>query len=364
MVERDIDMVVITGAGASAPLGRRGPLPMMGAWSDALVKEINGLGSGRIEATGLELNLAPEKFEERLGHFLRSVNAFNQIKDLIGPSAEFQQYGPQQQVIGVSTLDHWHSSTVQHLEGITNAINRTLYKLFGEPQVDPDKAIEAYRDLFARLGLQPTGSRWVFATTNYDTIGELVIHALGAMPDWGQPPRLDHNAEEPLNVDRLIEGLPRYVPVLHLHGRIGWFRRPGGRIYGSSATHYDPGFGTPIVMLPDPQKDYGSDAVIQSIWLQFEDVLSRAKRVFILGHSLHDTALVDALKRHVQPSLRLAVSVYAGPGNGTEPDVTATEVARKVERELNGIVVPMRFGSPLRHATEVLDRWLATQLSD
>lgn len=336
---------------------------MMSSWSDVLVKEINGLGPGRIEATGLERSLAPEEFEARLGHFLRSVNAFNQIQDLIDPSSEFQRYGAQQQ-IDSGTLAHWHSSTVQHLEGITNAINKTLYKLFGQPEIDLDKATEAYRDLLQRLRLQPTGSRWVLATTNYDTIGEMVIRALGAMPDWGQPPKMDHNSEEPLNVERLIDGLPRYVPVLHLHGRIGWFRRPDGQIYGSLGTHYDPGFGTPIVMLPDPQKDYGSDAVIQSIWLQFEEVLSRAKRVFILGHSLHDQALVDALKRHVQPSLRLAVSVYASPGNGLEPDVSVTEVVQKVEAELNGIVVPMRFGSPLRHATEILDRWLATHLPD
>jgi hypothetical protein len=357
MAERDIDMVVITGAGASAPLGLRRQLPMMSDWSDALVKAIRGLGPGRIEATGLELGLGPEEFEARLGHFLRSVNAFNQIKDLIGPSAGFQPYGSQWQTINSETLAHWHSTVVGNLEGITNAINKTLYQLFGQPEVDLEKATKTYLDLFQRLRLQPTGSRWVLATTNYDTIGELVIRGLGAMPDWGQPPHMDNSSEEFLNVERLIDGLPRYVPVLHLHGRIGWFRRQDGRIYGSSGTHYDPGFGAPIVMLPDPQKDYGSDAVIQSIWLQFEEVLSRAKRVFILGHSLNDQALIDALKRHVQPSLRLAVSVFADSFGAARDDVM-----RKIETELNATVVPLSFGSPLGEAAVAFDRWLELDL--
>lgn len=362
---RDIDMVVITGAGASATLGVDGTLPMMREWSNALVKEINGLGQGRREATGLELDLGPEQFEERLGHFIRSVNAFNQVKSLIRPSADFQGYGPTQQNIDASTLDQWYLGTSHHLRAIINAINKTLYDLFGEMRIDQSKAVRAYGDLFRQLGIQAAGSRWIYATTNYDTIGETVIHELGGMPDWGQPPPIDFRNERKLDVSRLIDGMPRYVPVLHLHGRIGWFRREeNGEIYGSSSRYYDEGFGTPIVMLPDPQKDYGSDTVIQSIWLQFEETLERARRVFVLGHSLHDSALVEALKTHVQPASRLAVSVFA-PEDPTAPlESDSRAVADVVQKELRATAVPMRFGQPTAHAAEVIETWLRTDLPE
>jgi hypothetical protein len=40
-IERDLDLVLISGAGASAPFGVNGTqLPMMGEWSDALVKKL------------------------------------------------------------------------------------------------------------------------------------------------------------------------------------------------------------------------------------------------------------------------------------------------------------------------------------
>ena len=57
--------------------------------------------------------------------------------------------------------------------------------------------------------------------------------------------------------DGLITTLPRYVPVLHLHGRIGWYRRIAGDGAFASAACSTPslthnrGNGIPIIALPE-----------------------------------------------------------------------------------------------------------------
>lgn len=47
--------------------------------------------------------------------------------------------------------------------------------------------------------------------------------------------------------------------------------------------------------------------------MQFEAALRLARRVFVLGHSLTDRALGDALQRNVLPPERQAVSLLADP---------------------------------------------------
>jgi len=109
--------------------------------------------------------------------------------------------------------------------------------------------------------------------------------------------------QRPVRVSGLLSGMPRFVPVLHLHGRIGWFRRAEDqRIYSVHSPRYMRESGTPIIMLPDPDKAYDSDPVINEIWAQFEQALSRARSVFVLGHSLNDRLLVNALSTSSPPS--------------------------------------------------------------
>jgi len=106
------------------------------------------------------------------------------------------------------------------------------------------------------------------------------------LPDWGEVAQMPGVPERPVRVSGLLSGMPRFVPVLHLHGRIGWFRRAEDqRIYSVHSPRYMRESGTPIIMLPDPDKAYDSDPVINEIWAQFEQALSRARSVFVLGHS-------------------------------------------------------------------------------
>jgi hypothetical protein len=358
--EHDIDVVIVTGAGASREFGINWTtLPLMGDWCDELVSKLQ-LHPPYLTATGLRRGMLGEEFEAQLGKFLRQVEAFGLIKDLLGPSVDFQDLGPALQTVrGTGVLENqWHAPTTMHLRSIVNKIRESLYEQFAEKTVDFIRANDAYRALFQLLDLGP-GQRLVYATTNYDTIAEAALKEYGRLPDWGQPPGEMNAAEASLVVDGLIDGLPRYTPVLHLHGRVGWYRREGGRVCSMAVVRHQEGLGIPIVMLPDPDKVYDADDVINSLWDQFQRALRRAKRVFVLGHSLNDRFLLRALTENVQPFDRIAVSVLsdgAGPGGLSE---FALPVIDKVRIHFGEAVaiIPMVFGGRGATGAEAIAEW-------
>jgi hypothetical protein len=91
---------------------------------------------------------------------------------------------------------------------------------------------------------------------------------------------------------------------------------------------------------------YDQDDVIIAMWREFSEALARAKRVFILGHSLNDQFLIRALRQNVQPLDRIAVSVLADEFDHKQPDQSAGPVMAKIANQLgNAAPVPMRFGS-------------------
>ncbi len=146
---------------------------------------------------------------------------------------------------------------------------------------------------------------------------------LGFLPELGEV-STDWQVERELRVEpSLLGSMPRNVPVLHLHGKVGWFRRDGRPRSTVPNERFEPVAGPPIVMLPDLEKDYAADPIIESLWRQFEDALRRARRVFILGHSLHDEALIEALTQNLERLDRVAVT-YLGlgrkPGGGSGSD--------------------------------------------
>jgi hypothetical protein len=56
-------------------------------------------------------------------------------------------------------------------------------------------------------------------------------------------------------------------------------------------------------MLPDPAKVYDQDDIIIAMWREFSEALARAKRVFVLGHSLNDQYLLRALVQNEAPEI-------------------------------------------------------------
>jgi hypothetical protein len=107
---RDIDLVLVTGAGASTEFGVNGTkLPLMAQWSDALVAKL-AQRSNYLEATGLRRGMTGEAFEVQLGRFLRDIEAFARIGGLLEASAQFQDLGPGGQALAAhGVLPRWHS---------------------------------------------------------------------------------------------------------------------------------------------------------------------------------------------------------------------------------------------------------------
>jgi len=116
--ERDIDVVLVTGAGASCAFGVNDkPMPLMGDWSDHLVRKL-GQRIGYREATGLKSGMSGEAFDARLGKFLQDVEAFQRIGDLLDPSVRFQDIGAGTQMMSSQeVMEQWHRQAVGAVSG-------------------------------------------------------------------------------------------------------------------------------------------------------------------------------------------------------------------------------------------------------
>ncbi len=388
---RDIELVLVTGAGASCAFGAdNARLPLMPDWSDRLVEKLRERNQWSLAMTGLESGLAAEEFEDRLGRFLRAVAEFKSSRQLVAPLIPDEPpplRGQEPNPVGFE------------LEELIGVIYKTLYEMFAAPHLDGDLAQDAYARLLhsLRMGRSPgppkepwftehrilsllpaPPRRWVYATTNYDTIGEEAIEAIGGRPDVGEVrvrPRDLRRFEIAINPDGLLDRMPDRVPVLYLHGRVGWFWGEEGPTLMSHRNpaverSFDPHI-VPTVILPSLQKAYDRNPhnvphpFVSSIWRQFEAALSRAKRVFVLGHSLHDQALVRALANNVDPLERLAVTYLgkrddADHGVLNEPaDAVAASVRERVESELPGAaIIPIRFEAAVDFQSQQLTSWL------
>jgi hypothetical protein len=354
---RDIELVLITGAGASREFGRDNkPLPLMTQWCDAIVEKLGGV-PGYVDATGLSTSVDGIEFERRLGHFLKAAAALESAKDLIPETSMLPgvaEHTSRAQLIG------WHNQATFQISQIQGKIYESLYEQFGPDATNEHLAKQSYEALFGQLKVS-LGHSLVVATTNYDVLAETALAEIGRRPDWGEPIRPRGGAESHLLIEGLLDGLPRFTPVLHLHGRVGWFRRSEtlDRVSSALVARYQPELGAPVIVLPDPEKVY-DDPIFSAMWPEFLRALDRARRVFVLGHSLHDDALVDALREHVQPLSRLAVGVYpAGASVGGYNFETDDLTLRCRERLPDARIVVCKFGATVDIREDQLNGWLA-----
>ena len=302
MPTEDIDLLLILGAGASTAFGNnREPLAMMPQFSDAIHKHLSNRPAFQ-DAIGLTPGLSGYEFERRLGVFLRAVRVLPDIESVLEATSTF----PNAQ-IEASKLTHWHKDSMSYLRQIVEDIYTTTYEQFSPSRVAISSAQTAYRSLLDALRIRKGPSRLVVATTNYDLVADTALEENDWNVDNGS-----RNAGSRVDMDGLLDGGRRTVPILHLHGCLGWYRREGNtRVTATNnPTLYDPGYGEPVVLLPDPDKDYqGSDPLIQRLWTIFGDALSAAKRVLIIGHSLNDPALVQLIGANLDELSRMAVTV-------------------------------------------------------
>lgn len=311
MTDRDIDLVLITGAGASCAFGNSNTggsptLPLMAEWSDILVRELRK-GINTLEAlVGLEQGLDGPEFEKRLGEFLTLASYFPNTTRLV-------ELPPTAHVAADTRADElrkWHSSIQGAMISAVNVIHQSLVDNFGWDRIDGYAAREAYTRLFQFIGMSGS-SKMVYATTNYDYLGELALDEMGRRPDNG----IRRKVTEPgvygpavIDVENLVETVGR-LPVLHLHGGVGWYEKEGQGPTIVGQKHHDSAWGVPLVMLPSTSKSYKDNSTIQATWQEFHKALRRARLVVVLGHSLNDSALLSALMQEIETFGQVVISV-------------------------------------------------------
>ena len=360
IVVRDIDLVIISGAGASHDLGVQGDkFPMMEAWSQSLSSHLSASNINYLEATGLQSVNSGEDFEKVLGNFLRGVQSLKQVRGLLTPSTYFP--GVPQSLQGSKVLETWYEQSINSFENITSLIYESLYQEFGARHADTAKAQESYRDLLIALGIVTKVSVWTMATTNYDWVAEEALLSLGHHLDRGFVAPLHSGGDGRIDVSGMVSQIDsRRVPILHLHGAIGWYKRDDGSSYVTNVTRHDTISGTPIIMLPDPMKSYETGDAIEDIWSEFRIGLARAKKVFVFGHSVNDPQLIRALSEEVEPKARIAVGLLGNGKNGVQFHQSAKPIEEKINEVLGGTVtlVPIIFGQRLwDDAKTLLANW-------
>src|ERR1019366_2862692 len=105
---------------------------------------------------------------------------------------------------------------------------------------------------------------------------ELALEALEFRPYCGHESPL--SPEPYIHSEDLLDELkPGRVPVMHLHGRVGWYRGPDGRARAHSPSYpFNSDEGDPALLLPDPRKDYSEDEPVNGIWLALDSAFRRS----------------------------------------------------------------------------------------
>jgi len=302
----------------------------MDGWAKALRAELEDQEKGLATAVGLKLGISGEEFEITLGELFR-------WRDLRELNSRFRVLGSVQLGFSSKAFAEVEKREQRRLNEIMSAINTTLFRLFGAAAIDEEKAADAYDGLLEVLG-RPKDL--VMVTTNYDPAIELALYGIGLQPETGferVPGRAPQFKPEGM-VERLRKA-PGAVPVLHLHGAVGWYEKRGKGLEREQHLPFQRSNGRPMVLYPDPDKDPTRDALVQSLWDEFDIALEGATHVIVLGHSLHDAALVSRL-REASRSCKVAVSLFGLPGQHGK-----LTVERAAKKRIRGLL-PSLSASP------------------
>jgi hypothetical protein len=341
--------VLVTGAGASRELGfDNKPLPLMRDWSTELVHRLSAIVPEAPQAVRLAGELDGIEFETRLGEFLAWQRSLPLARTILNLGIEEGRD---------TDIRHWFDVSEQRAQVVTDGIHETLFDLFGQGRIANVAARDAYGALLDAL--PGAADRLVVATTNYDVAAEWALSELDLRPFWGQDQQIIGSSY------LRPEGMCRRrdvgnVPVLHLHGCVGWYREENRIRIDPSASRYSRDLGQPAVLLPDPNKDPTADPTTSALWTEFEEALRRADRILVVGHSLHDPALVNAL-RATDLHSRIAIAVHAD-GQSPEEQTLAWQHFRGVLPD--SVLLPLTFGPKMlnesadgQRSREALDAW-------
>jgi hypothetical protein len=116
-------LALVTGAGASAPLGRDGnPVPTMKLWANLIIDN----AADQARAIGLHRQIETFEFETRLGTFLAAASAVSVLQEKSLTQEFFSRYRTQ---LSQLKLD---------CDRLTSTIARTAASSFGATATDPN----------------------------------------------------------------------------------------------------------------------------------------------------------------------------------------------------------------------------------
>jgi hypothetical protein len=347
-------LLLITGAGASHDLAvGNEQFPLMPDWSNDLINRLSLIGPGLAAELGLRPGLSGELFEQCLGDFLSWRRTLATTGAHIGMGADL--VGNQVP----SQVPDWFRNAEMHALSVMRVLYESLYALFPYERVSTVSVERAYGGLLNRLGVVPD-TPVVCATTNYDVCLEAALFALGRSPDWGEDALFPSGR-------RLVRpsGLARRAtagktPVIHLHGRVGWYRDENDDVVSYDATGpYSETFGPPALLLPDPRKDYAEQRVVQGLWSELDSALTQVERVLVLGHSLQDGELVHRLNTAGATATKIGITTLPDPEASAAPLMPVpSELQRLSVLVPSSQVIPLEFGPELRFNEEDINNWL------
>jgi hypothetical protein len=226
----------------------------MADWATALIERIDRDEPDLAKAMGLVEDLEAEEFEEILGAFMQWHRVAMPLVD------RFKGIGGPRPGSWTSEVPSWIDGSNRRAVTVIEALRDSLFQNFGRQKIDATKAEAAYKRLLDLLGEDST---FVVATTNYDPAIEIGLLQMKLNPNDGFRTRSRWDTPT-LDVTGLVDWGSRHddqVPVLHLHGAVGWYQRADGSIAQQPPDQgYNPTLGTPVFLPPDPAKDPSNDA--------------------------------------------------------------------------------------------------------
>jgi hypothetical protein len=289
----------------------------MPGWAERLCDALDEAEPQLADAARLHRNMSGPNFETALGDLIRVRGMLPLLEKLQGLG------GPKPgSVLEPATASL--AKTAERLGVIFRVVNETLYDLFGMNQIDDEAATAAYGELLIDWFGSPQDV--VFATTNYDLSVETALSAIdGYTPNSGFRQR--PGRAPILHPDGLVQwplATAGRVPVLHLHGAVGWYGKGDQVLEQHGDQPFNASLGTPAVIYPDPNKEPRSSPVA-GLWAEFEKAVTNATHILVIGHSLNDRLLVDALH---QAHERVAILIYSAQRSDVEMEAEEAAVAK------------------------------------
>lgn len=366
----DPHVLIVTGAGASTRLGAdERPLPMMTDWAASLVDELKYAA----ELLGLRRDMPGDEFEGALGRFI----AFSEALDTVEALHEMGRFDsvitePERAQVK-NNSEQWLSLARNNVRRVREVLHRNLYEQFGQDRIDDERAANAYGKLHTQIRNAFREKGPVFlahATTNFDHAIEAAIEhsndAVGpqrVLDGFGQSYGGKRRPWAP-NLLTYSSSGDNEVPVLHLHGAVGWYFSDDGQAV--TQTHSDDVYNpelTPALLLPDDKKDVTRfPGPLAQVWDQFVQLCMNSTHIIVLGHSLHDKHLVRVLQQSGKP---IAVVAYAPGFDETTPQARAAHSNQYSELLPGAELIPGDFArrsEKLDIGDHQLGEWLRYQI--